>query len=395
MKRPTEFIETACKLVRNATNIPIFFIKKNQEITRIFNIVSSSLIEQKKLPKTLLDHFFSINLIKPIQLVYLNNRNDCVVLLPYPEKNEERILLWPNAENYFLDHTLSIPLETEKTYDTNALFNTAILLHHLFYQESLTLTQVKQDNENVHTSPTPDIIELKIMEQRENSSYHSSFLAEKKIFQSIQLGNPEKMLYYFKLHSQEGIYGTLSKKDLLRNKKNFLITGITLATRASIEGGLYPEIAYNLSDSYIQHIEEINSIQTLDKLLEEILIDFTERVRKANRSHYTKTILLCQEYIFNHLYEELKLEVIAKQLNISPSYLSNKFKEETGETLKAFIQRKKIEEAKNLIVYSDLSVSEIYSVLNFHDQSYFIKVFKKLTGLTPKQYKNSFIIKTS
>jgi AraC-like DNA-binding protein len=63
--------------------------------------------------------------------------------------------------------------------------------------------------------------------------------------------------------------------------------------------------------------------------------------------------------------------------------------------LKAFVQRKKIEEAKNLIVYSDLSISEIYSVLNFHDQSYFIKVFKKLTGLTPKQFKNNFIIKPS
>jgi AraC-like DNA-binding protein len=93
--------------------------------------------------------------------------------------------------------------------------------------------------------------------------------------------------------------------------------------------------------------------------------------------------------------QDNQMPSIAKQLNISPSYLSNKFKEETGETLKTFIARQKIEEAKNLIVYSDLSIGEIYSVLNFHDQSYFIKVFKKLTGLTPKQFKNNLIIKPS
>jgi AraC-like DNA-binding protein len=387
-------IETACKLVYNTTNIPIFFIKKGQEIARTFNNIYSSLVDRKQLTKTLINHFFSIPLTKHIQLVYINNRNDTVVLLPFPGKNDELIILWPNADNFFSTNTLD-PQDNQIPYDTNQLFNMGILLHYLFYNEPLSLNQIKQDNEELNTAPTPDIIELKIMEQRENSDYHSSFLAEKKIWQHLQIGNKEKMLYYLKLHSQEGIYGTLSKKDSLRNKKNLLITVITLATRAAMEGGLYPEIAYNLSDSYIQHIEELKNIDSIVKLLEEILIDFTERVVKANRSHFTKTILLCQDYIFNHLYEELTLESIAKQLNISPSYLSNKFKEETGETLKAFIQRKKIEEAKNLIVYSDLSISEIYSVLNFHDQSYFIKVFKKLTGLTPKQFKNNFIIKPS
>ena len=88
------------------------------------------------------------------------------------------------------------------------------------------------------------------------------------------------------------------------------------------------------------------------------------------------------------------MELLANQLNINPSYLSNKFKAETGETLIGFIQRQKIEEAKHLILYSDLSISEIFAVLNFYDQSYFIKVFKKITGLTPKQYKNNFIVHT-
>ncbi|WP_160724899.1 helix-turn-helix domain-containing protein [Bacillus sp. USDA818B3_A] len=396
MKLTHNDIETACKLVYNTTNIPIFFLKKNQEYAWTFTNKYSSIIDIKSLPKGLINEFFSINSTKKIQLVYIKNSNDKVAILPYPEDNDALLVLWPEAEKLFSPNVNKV-LESsgQIPYDTNQLMNTAILLHYIFYKEQLSLSHVIQDNQDINTSQMPGIIEFQIMEQRENSNYHSSFLAEKKIFQNVQLGNKEKMLYYMKLHSEEGIYGTLSKRDTLRSHKNLVITAITLATRAAIEGGLYPEIAYNLSDAYIQQIEEINKINSVNGLLEDILVDFTERVAKANRSHYTKTILLCQEYIFNHLYEDLTLESLAEQLHLSPSYLSNKFKDETGETLKAFIQRNKIEEAKNLLVYSNLNISEIYSVLNFYDQSYFIKVFKKFTGCTPKQYKNNFILKSS
>jgi hypothetical protein len=66
-------IETACKLVYNTTYIPIFFIKKDQEIARTFNNIYSSLVDRKKVTKTLINHFFSIPLTKHIQLVYINN----------------------------------------------------------------------------------------------------------------------------------------------------------------------------------------------------------------------------------------------------------------------------------------------------------------------------------
>lgn len=386
-------IETICKLVYNTTHIPIFIIKKGWERSQTFSSNYSSLVIWETLPGTLIDHLFFMKLTKPVQLVYIHHREDSLALLPHPEHEDERIILWPHAEKYCSPNTLVEPSGQQGTPDPNQLFNTAILLHYLFYDEVLTLNKVKQDNENLNPSSIPESLELKIMEQRESSDYHSSFLAEQKIWEYLKKGNIEKMLYYMRLHAQEGIYGTLSKKDSLRNNKNLLITAITLATRAAIEGGLYPEIAYNLSDSYIQHIEELNKIDSVTKLLEEILPDFAERVTKANRSGFSKTILLCQDYIFNHLHEDLTLESLAKQLRISPSYLSNKFKEETGETLKAYIRHQKIEEAKNLIVYSDLSISEIYALLNFHDQSYFTKVFKKITGLTPKQYKNNLIVK--
>ncbi|WMT43155.1 helix-turn-helix transcriptional regulator [Paenibacillus sp. D2_2] len=57
-------------------------------------------------------------------------------------------------------------------------------------------------------------------------------------------------------------------------------------------------------------------------------------------------------------------------------------------TVTEYIQRQKIEEAKKLLTFSDSSPLQTASLLNFHDQSHFTKVFKKYTGVTPRQYKD-------
>ncbi|MBB6022107.1 YesN/AraC family two-component response regulator [Paenibacillus sp. JGP012] len=256
--------------------------------------------------------------------------------------------------------------------------------------------RVLEDNHTIISRYTEGLLEQSLLEQRERSLFHKSYLAEKKVFEQIRLGNKKKMLLYLQQHTElSGVYGTLSKHDTLRSKKNLIIAAITLGTRAAIEGGLYSESALTLSDTYIQHIETLSRIDSIEPILQNILGDFTERVANVHRAHFSKDILLCQEYIFNHLYDDLSLSVLSGQLQISPSYLSRKFKEETGEALRIFIQRQRIEEAKTLIVFSDYRPSEICSLLNFHDQSYFIKIFRKHTGFTPKEYRNRFVVKPS
>ncbi|MBT2701616.1 helix-turn-helix transcriptional regulator, partial [Bacillus sp. ISL-40] len=106
---------------------------------------------------------------------------------------------------------------------------------------------------------------------------------------------------------------------------------------------------------------------------------------------YSKPINICQNYIYTHLYQDICLSDLADLVQMNPQYLSHLFKKEVGISIIEFIQQVKVDEAKTLLTYTQHSLTEISSLLNFHDQSYFIKVFKKFAGVTPNQFKKGII----
>ncbi|MEK4440359.1 AraC family transcriptional regulator [Niallia sp. FSL K6-0077] len=265
----------------------------------------------------------------------------------------------------------------------------SMMIYYMIYQKQLNILDIVQTNkeiekENLNIEP----IDNQIIESRQNKNVHTDISLEKKFLNYIKIGKKTGLLESFHAINKQGKKGILSKTSYLRSQKNIAISLITLATRAAVEGGLYQEIAYSLSDSYIIKLEELSNSRAVDQLIENALIDFAERVENSKKYKYSKPINICQTYIFNHLYENITLSELANLTGLNPNYLSNLFKKEVGISIKAFIQKTKIDEAKNLLSYSNYSLTEISTLLNFHDQSYFTRIFKLVTGITPKQYIN-------
>lgn len=224
---------------------------------------------------------------------------------------------------------------------------------------------------------------------REYNVSHLSYEHEMAFFQSIKEGNHAETERLFKPFNSKEM-GKLSD-DSLRNIKYHLIITIALLTRYCIEGGMEMETAYNLSDIYIQSIDRCRTEDEVNLLHREVVDDYSQRmsiIHKQNR--YPKAVTLCLDYIYDNLHTKITLEELAEITKLSSTYISKLFHKEVGMTVSAYIVRKRIEAAENMLKFSDYSCLDISEYLCFSSESYFIQVFKKHTGYTPKAYREKF-----
>ena len=91
--------------------------------------------------------------------------------------------------------------------------------------------------------------------------------------------------------------------------------------------------------------------------------------------------------IFPRINRQITLDETAEHVHLHPSYFSTLFKQSTGSSFKEYLNMVRIEESKRLLANTDFSIIDIAIAAGFEDQSYFSKVFKKYTGITPKQYR--------
>lgn len=224
---------------------------------------------------------------------------------------------------------------------------------------------------------------------REYNVSHLSYEREMAFFDSVKNGKIEETKRLFKPLNSDSL-GKLSE-DTLRNLKYHLIITIAFMTRYCIEGGMEMEVAYNLSDIYIQSIDKCITQEEIHRLHKEVVEDYTSRMHSIQKTNiFSKAILICLDYIYDNLHTKITLEELANQVNLSPSYLSKLFHKEVGLTVSAYISKKRIEAAENMLKYSEYSSTEISNYLCFSSESHFIQAFKKNTGYTPKSYRDNF-----
>lgn len=231
---------------------------------------------------------------------------------------------------------------------------------------------------------------LKEFLQDENESLHSPYNEEFIFYTAVQTGNlklVKQLCEQESLDKKKGL-GMLSDNPI-RNLRYHFIISTALISRFCIEGGMEHEAAYQLSDYYIQKIDKCDVQEEIIKLHIEMCIRYTMQMKQNySQKIYSKPIVLCIDYIHSHLHSRIKVEELADFVNLNPSYLSLLFKKETGFTISDYILQKKIQTAKSMLKYSDYSYAEIANILAFASQSYFIQVFKKKTGFTPKEFRN-------
>lgn len=159
-----------------------------------------------------------------------------------------------------------------------------------------------------------------------------------------------------------------------------------LISRTMMEVGGNIDEFYHLTTQYAKKTEHLDDIYSFSLWLKEILNDFVSTVVTTRKKlgHVQRAI----DYIRQNLDKKLAITAVASHVAMSESRFSQVFRQETGVSFPEYVNSAKIERAKELIGSGTMSLTEIANELNFYDQSYFTKTFRKHTGMTPKQFLN-------
>lgn len=164
----------------------------------------------------------------------------------------------------------------------------------------------------------------------------------------------------------------------------------SLLSRAAVEGGADINQIFGLNYSFINELSNINSLEHLSIWLVKVLCKFTDKMF-PNDIQNTYVIKNAINYINKNYKKNITLDEVANHVHLNPAYFSTLFKKELKISFKNYLNKIRIEESKISLKKPDKSILEIALEVGYEDQSYFTKVFKNITGITPKEYRNGNI----
>lgn len=232
--------------------------------------------------------------------------------------------------------------------------------------------------------------------QREQEIQRMPFEMERILLRFVVQGQPKELIDFClqTLTQMPDLRFPIGKtsRNKLRQLKYNTVAGIALVCRAAIIGGA-PEIeCYARSDRAIMQIDEQTGELAVYRVLVQTALEYAALVQQTKSDiQHPPIVRKCVQYITAHTHENITLEQLAEGEAYSKEYIAKLFRRHMGMSVSDYIRKTKIDEAKELLRHG-ISCGEVACILSYNSQSYFIRQFKKETGITPKLYLN--LVKT-
>ncbi len=212
---------------------------------------------------------------------------------------------------------------------------------------------------------------------------------EKEYMFAVQQGDVDKVSELFDEAYFNQPSAHLFKRlpqDPLRQMRNMLIVNNTLCRTAAKKGGLPVVYLHTVSEKFAHIIETVNSFEYAADLSKALAVEYARAVSMFSTLNYSDIIKEAVRYLTSNITKDISLTQLAAQLGVNPSYLSRTFREDTGMSLVDYINHQRIELSKYYFESASDHVTEVAFKSGYNDSSYFAKTFKKITGITPKEY---------
>ncbi|WP_349516186.1 helix-turn-helix transcriptional regulator [Leuconostoc suionicum] len=217
------------------------------------------------------------------------------------------------------------------------------------------------------------------------------FNTETEIIKSIVHSHENQLSHALTKFENLKIIGErFASNNLIRGEKDTLISYISVLNRAIVQWGYPVDLAFQLHNELVQEIELSPQFLDFFQVIREITWHYYKVIKNYRMNNFLPLHKRIKQYIKEHITENITLDDIATALNASKKTLNPAFKNEYNVTITQFIRQTKIDTAKELLIASDLTLLEISSLLSFSTNSYFVKTFKEITGITPNYFRQHF-----
>ncbi len=165
-----------------------------------------------------------------------------------------------------------------------------------------------------------------------------------------------------------------------------LLSGLTFLDSMGVGRDKASEILGDLKDP-IKYVETLDSSRDYIRMLLNKMIEYRNQVSDKK---YLEIIEKAKKFIQDeYRNEDMSLQLVASNVNVSSNHFSAIFRKETGETFIDYLTRVRMENAKELLACTSMKTSEIGFEVGYRDPHYFSYIFKKTTGMSPKEYRRT------
>ncbi|OUM94787.1 MAG: hypothetical protein A9Z00_01055 [Thermobacillus sp. ZCTH02-B1] len=141
------------------------------------------------------------------------------------------------------------------------------------------------------------------------------------------------------------------------------------------------KLSERMKDIYAQ-----TSSQELCGWMKQWLVDWVQQIEEQSGKKSNRLVEEVKEYVKQHYHEDISLMEIAEKLYVNRNYLSQLFKRVTGESFATYLNKFRIEKAKEKMRENHYLISEISEMVGYQNPTYFSQVFKSITGKSPSEF---------
>lgn len=186
-----------------------------------------------------------------------------------------------------------------------------------------------------------------------------------------------------------GVFDELLKFNNIAYVREVFIDFLSFAKVISAELNLKNEPVFNEQKLSYSNFDKLHNFEMAKKYIIDIYHELMDKAAGNRSGKYSFVISKCIDYIRNNYHKNISLADAADYVQISKSYLSLLFKQETCINFSSYLTNYRIEKSKRLLLESNYKIYEIAEKVGFDNPYYFSKVFKEVAGVSCKEFKKA------